>query len=87
MGPQKREVPESLDDMRIWVAKHEAEIRAWWKEQWRSNRQCESEMSELANRVKKLESKVVWASGWAAGGGALVGVLIAIGIFNKFIGV
>jgi hypothetical protein len=56
-----------------WIAAHNAEIKAWWKEQWRCNRQCDENMERLSNRLRAVENRVVWFCGMAAGLGALLG--------------
>lgn len=34
---------------------HEAQAKAWWHEQWRTNRRTEKEMYDMEKRIGKLE--------------------------------
>lgn len=63
-----------LVDISRWQAEHDGRINAWWEEQFRTNK-------DHSERLRSLESKVMWFSGFAAGVGAILGSVI-----TKFLG-
>jgi len=56
-------------DVQRWQAEHDGRINAWWEQQFRVNQSFEK-------RLVAVERKVIWASGFAAGIGALTGGMI-----------
>ena len=64
---------ETLEDVKAWAHYHDGQITAWWHEQHTLNANNEKRFREIENRVSAIEKRVIWASGVAAGIGAVVG--------------
>ena len=53
-------------EMLRWQAEHDGRINAWWEQQFKLN-------TDLMTRVSIVERRMIYASGFAAGVGALIG--------------
>jgi hypothetical protein len=65
--------PEDLDDALRWIIAHEARVTEYWRQRWRMNNQARDERLDMRKRIDKLEQKLVWIAGLAAGVGAVLG--------------
>ncbi len=60
----------NVDDLLSWAPYHEGKSEAWWTEQHDMNK-------DIQARVRSLEKRVIYFSGFAAGAGALIGTGLA----------
>lgn len=67
---------ESIEDAARYIYSHEAKIDAWWEEQHKLNVLGRVRFEALEHRVSSVEKRVIWASGAAAGAGAVLGSLL-----------
>jgi putative NADH-flavin reductase len=67
---------EDLEDVKTWIASHDARINAWWESQHELNTKVEGCMKDLETKVSALEKKVMWIAGAASALGAVVGNIV-----------
>ena len=68
----------TIEDMRLWAVEHDANIGAWWEQQWKENGKMEAEMSTMETELRAVRSKVVWANGAVTVITSFCGALLAI---------
>lgn len=61
---------QTLEDIRLWIADHDAKINLLWKQQHDFNERLDS-------RVSVIEKKIVWLTTLAAAGGGVGGQFLA----------
>ena len=66
-----------MDDIKSWIAEHDGRIGAWWEAQRRWNdendrvhREIVEMMHEGRERIRALERRVLYATGFASAAGA-----------------
>jgi hypothetical protein len=69
---------ESLEDAARYIYTHEGKINAWWDAQHRLNVLYRHRFEALEIRISSVEKRVIWASGVAAGLGAVFGSLLQV---------
>lgn len=70
--PQKIE---DFDDLKTWIADHEARSDTRWEVQFDHNARIERDLLALGTRITALEKRVMWVAGIFAGAGSTIGTL------------
>jgi hypothetical protein len=65
-------------DVLRWQAGHDGKINAYWEQQFNINGQVDQSLAGIFRRLGAVENKVIWASGFAACGGAVLGVVVSV---------
>ena len=90
--PDSEHVPENhwwhacskrVDELWVWMHSHDAEITAWWKEQWRCNKTLEDTLADHESRMRSLEAMSAKV-GLAAVMGAMLGAGVVTWLVGKF---
>lgn len=76
-----QERPETLDDVRLWIAEHDGRINAWWRTQKDWNARTDDRLADCARRITVVERRIIYFAGFSAGIGALLG-----GVLPHFFG-
>ncbi len=69
---------ETVNDMKLWIAAHDARIDAYWEAQHRWNDKMELKLHALGLRLGAVEKRVMWIAGACAGAGAGVGSVLGV---------
>lgn len=77
-GTVKIEDVQTLEDVRLYLARRDARFDAWQEQQRKDNIRTENRMSTLDTEVRAVKSKVVWATGAASVVMSFIGSAIAI---------
>jgi hypothetical protein len=72
-------------EVKRWQAEHDGRINAYWEAQFRINSVAEEKFQGVFKRIIAVEHRVIWASGFAACGGAVVGVIASV-LISKLVG-
>ena len=76
---ERRTPPKDLEEIKLWVAAHDARIDAWWVEQKQWNRDFEKEVRGAQRgfeiRLSAVEKRMVYVAGIASGIGSIVGTV------------
>jgi len=77
---QERTCSDKHEKMNKWVAEHDGRINAWWESQRRWNKGVEKDVRDIFTRVRCLEHRVIFASGFIGCIGAIIG---AVAVYLK----
>ena len=73
---QRRPAPKDLDDVKLWIADHDARIDAWWQEQKTWNVKFEKEVRATQHgfdiRLSAVEKRMIYVAGFGAGVGSIL---------------
>jgi hypothetical protein len=72
-------------EVKRWQAEHDGRINAYWSQQFKVNSTNDDKFNGLFKRVIVVENRAMWAAGFAACGGAIVGVALSV-FASKIIG-
>jgi len=68
---------DDIDDVRAWIAEHDGRINAWWASQHEWNKQMNLHYARIEGRLSAVERKIIYASGFAAAAGSLLGAFLS----------
>lgn len=66
----------TIEDVKVWAAHHDGKIDAFWDNQFKLNSAQTTTNLDLHVRITKVEKKVMWMAGLAAGLGGIIGPLV-----------
>ncbi len=69
---------DTLESTAAWIYKADAEMASFTDNQVALNLKTDTRLGTIEDRQRSLEARVVWITGFSAGVGAMVGVVIAM---------
>ena len=68
---------DSLDDVKLWIARHDGRIDAWWEAQHQWNKDKTKLINDLNIRIGQLERRIIWVAGLMSGIGTMIGTTVS----------
>ncbi len=69
-------VVKTIEDLLGWAPSHEAQVQAFWREQWKINARLEVEMENLRKKVDALQGRFLFFCGGFSFAGAAIPTVI-----------